>query len=143
MGVLADIIDLVNSEYGILIGLVFTSCFIGYQLFWPSWLHPRKPKIRKMIDDGFDSVHENITGTRKELKDDIQRVEDRVDDVDKKQVSHIQVTRSLASVNNPRDELNQRNIDEYLVRNGVTKDHFLDKSADNTEAENDIDDDNE
>lgn len=96
MGLLADIINIISSEYGWVVVLLFGM----YQMYWPFW----ETKAR------------TISG----------RIETKIDDVNEKQLALTQVVRALSRVNaDDMKQMDPRRVDEYLVENGVEPDEFI------------------
>lgn len=106
MGLLADVLNIITSQYGwVVVVLAF-----WYQLHWPLW----ETKVRSAAS----------------------RIEDKIDDVDEKQLALTQVVRALARVNaDERKQMDPDRVDNYLVENGVEPDEFIvEPSANRTNA---------
>lgn len=95
MGVLADLLTILQSNWG----WAVVAFFIAEQLFNPLW----QTRFQTVLDERFGSV------------------EEKLDDIDEKQTSHIQVTRALAT---KEPEIDSEAVDEYLVENGINKEDF-------------------
>lgn len=96
MGVLADILNIITSEYGWIVVLVA----FFYQLYWPFW----ETRGRQIVN----------------------RIEDKIDAVDDKQLALTQVVRALARVNaDQHKEMDPEQVDNHLVENGIEPDEFI------------------
>lgn len=94
MGLLIDVLTLLNNEYRLLVLLAFAL----YQLYWPARWHPHGgPKARRLLYN----VQNGIDRTYKDL------------------LSTIQVIKVMAHAQNEDAELNMEAIEEDLPSNGV------------------------
>lgn len=110
MSALIELSEVTSQDVGWLVVLIS----LVYQLFWPFW----ETKLHKLLGGVADEVRDDITDIRTRLRS----VDGKVEDIDDKQLAHIQVTRALAS---KEGDIDDEAVDEYLAHNGVTKDYFF------------------
>lgn len=102
MSLLSDIIIVVQSNWGWFVVL----CFLAYQLYFP----------------------EQISETK--LQQIVNRYDNKFNAIDEKQVTLTQVVRAMARVlNDDTASMDITQVDEYLVRNGVEVDDFIEADA--------------
>lgn len=92
--------------------LVLVLGFIAYQIYSPSFLP--ETKFQTIIEE----FQKQIDGVE-------QKVTAELDEFGDKQLAHIQITRAIASVENPSEEIDDDVVDQYLIQNGIDKDDFL------------------
>lgn len=108
MSVIADVVAIVESNWGWFVVLAF----LAYQLYCPQWVNETK------------------------LQSIINRYDQKFNEIDNKQVTLTQVVRAMARVMNEGDSsIDIKQVDEYLVRNGVEVEDFITANEDTDELE--------
>lgn len=86
--------------------------FIAYQVYSPNVLPNTKfQEIIGRFENQIGEIQENVST--------------KLDRFEEKQLAHIQITRAIASVENPAEEINEDIVDDYLIQNGIDKNDFL------------------
>lgn len=116
MGVLADLAYIFESGYGWLIIAI-----VGlYELYAPKLLN-QDTALAPLVRDMPEKMA-NIEDEQKEIKSDIDDVQGHVEEVQNRQKVQMQVQRAQARAN---DQMNEEQVDDYLLKNGVEPDEFL------------------
>lgn len=108
VGAIKELVDLLGPTNF----LILATLYVFYQVYSPQGFP--KTKFQKITD----SFRQEITGIEDSLNE-------RLDLFEEKQMAHIQLTRAIASVKNPAEEIDDEVVDDYLVKNGVKKEQFL------------------
>jgi len=135
VGILVDGIQLLQMEYG----WILVMAVVVYQLFAPTLLN-RDTALAPIVRDLPHRV-EDIGEQQSELKQSINDVDETIAEVQHRQKVQMQVQRAQARAN---DQMDENQVDEYLVQNGVEPSAFL-KSDDMDGHDNwhDVRDDND
>lgn len=97
MGVLADTVKIVASQYG----WIIVALYMWYEISWPLW----QTKVQGAA----------------------QRFEDKLDAIDDKHTTLTQVVRAMVRVqDNPDRSIDVESVDSHLVENGVEPESFID-----------------
>lgn len=110
MSVFTELQHVITSDWG---WLAAVAIFL-YQVTWPGW----DTQLQQLLTSSNEDLRSDIATVHNR----IESVDEKISDVQSKQLTMIQVVRAEAATN---DEIDEDAVDEYLAENGVQKDYFF------------------
>jgi len=116
MSILADLIELIRLGYG----WIFATLLLLYELYAPKWID-RDTALAPLVRD-FPNDFVEVKEEQKEIKKDVNNVQNHIEEVQERQTVQMQVQPAQARASDGMDE---QQVDQYLQKNGVTVGTFL------------------
>lgn len=116
MSLIADLITLAQQGYGWVLVLVLGV----WELFAPTVIG-RETALSPILRDVPERV-EQLHEDQQELREDVEDAHQSIDEIQEQNKVSMQVQRAQARAT---DDMDERAVDDYLLKNGVTPEEFL------------------
>jgi hypothetical protein len=121
MGLFTDVVALFEAGYGWL----FVLALLLYEIYAPIVLG-KDTALSPLLDDVPETLS-SMRDTQEDLRDDVDDLQECVDDIQHTNTVQMQVQRAQARAN---PEMDEDQVDDYLMKNGVQPDEFLREETD-------------